>query len=83
MAFLIGAFLTPADPFSQIGLAVPLLLLYELSIFSVQFSARKNQAEDGGEEAEEGDQADVEGTDDSDDQLALTSDDEPDAPQST
>ena len=32
---IIAAFLTPPDPISQIGLAVPLLLLYELSVFAV------------------------------------------------
>lgn len=31
----LAAFLTPPDPISQIGLAIPLLLLYELSIFAV------------------------------------------------
>ncbi|HCD17536.1 MAG TPA: twin-arginine translocase subunit TatC, partial [Rhodobiaceae bacterium] len=29
------AILTPPDPVSQIGLGVPILILYELSIFSV------------------------------------------------
>ncbi len=33
--FAAAAFLTPPDPISQIGLALPTLLLYELSIFSV------------------------------------------------
>jgi sec-independent protein translocase protein TatC len=34
--------LTPPDPITQIGLAVPLLILYELSIFSVKFIERKD-----------------------------------------
>ncbi len=38
--FAAAAFLTPPDPFSQIGLAVPTLLLYELSIFAVKLVER-------------------------------------------
>ena len=30
------------DPITQIGLAIPLLILYELSIFSVKFIENKN-----------------------------------------
>ena len=33
MAFLAAAFLTPPDPFSQISLALPIILLYEISIY--------------------------------------------------
>ena len=39
--FAIAAILTPPDPITQIGLAIPLLILYELSIFSVKFIERK------------------------------------------
>jgi len=39
--FLAAAFLTPPDPLSQIGLAVPLLLLYEISIWLVAMNERK------------------------------------------
>ncbi len=34
MAFVIAAVLTPPDPLSQVGLAVPLVLLYEISIWA-------------------------------------------------
>ena len=37
-----AALLTPPDPITQIGLAIPLLILYELSIFSVKFIENKN-----------------------------------------
>ena len=40
--FAAAAFLTPPDPITQIGLAVPLLILYELSIFAVKFIENKN-----------------------------------------
>ena len=40
--FAAAALLTPPDPITQIGLAVPLLILYELSIFSVKFIEKKN-----------------------------------------
>ncbi len=39
--FATAAILTPPDPITQIGLAVPLLILYELSIFSVKFIENK------------------------------------------
>tara|TARA_Y100000591_G_C21822761_1_gene694662 strand:- start:1142 stop:1906 length:765 start_codon:yes stop_codon:yes gene_type:complete len=41
--FAIAAILTPPDPITQIGLAIPLLLLYELSIFTVKFTERKKE----------------------------------------
>ena len=40
--FSIAAILTPPDPITQIGLAIPLLLLYELSIVTVKFTEKKN-----------------------------------------
>lgn len=45
----VGAFLTPPDIFSQLMMAVPLLILYELSIWLVKWTERKR---DRGEEAE-------------------------------
>ena len=43
-AFVIGAVLTPPDVLSQCALAVPLLALYELSIFAVRMVEKKAQA---------------------------------------
>ena len=40
--FAIAAILTPPDPITQIGLAIPLLILYELSIFSVNYIEKKH-----------------------------------------
>ena len=40
--FAAAAILTPPDPITQIGLAIPLLLLYELSILSVNIIETKN-----------------------------------------
>ena len=39
--FTAAALLTPPDPVTQIGLAIPLLILYELSIFSVNIIEKK------------------------------------------
>ena len=39
--FAAAAVLTPPDPITQIGLAIPLLLLYELSIISVKIIEKK------------------------------------------
>jgi len=41
--FAAAAVLTPPDPITQIGLAIPLLILYELSILSVKFIEKKNK----------------------------------------
>jgi len=38
---VVAAFLTPPDPISQIGLALPMLLLYEMSILSVRLVERR------------------------------------------
>tara|TARA_Y100000590_G_scaffold259227_1_gene290904 strand:- start:3633 stop:4397 length:765 start_codon:yes stop_codon:yes gene_type:complete len=39
--FAIAALLTPPDPITQIGLGIPLLILYELSILSVRIIEKK------------------------------------------
>ena len=39
--FAAAAILTPPDPITQIGLALPLLLLYEISIITVKFIEKK------------------------------------------
>tara|TARA_Y100000590_G_scaffold312854_1_gene353607 strand:- start:778 stop:1545 length:768 start_codon:yes stop_codon:yes gene_type:complete len=41
--FAAAAILTPPDPVTQIGLAIPLLILYELSIFSVKIIEKKSK----------------------------------------
>ena len=41
LIFTAAAILTPPDPITQIGLALPLLLLYEISIFTVKTVQRK------------------------------------------
>ncbi len=41
--FSVAAILTPPDPITQIGLAIPLLILYELSIFSVKLIEKKSK----------------------------------------
>jgi sec-independent protein translocase protein TatC len=42
--FVAAAVLTPPDPVSQIALAVPTLLLYEISIFCVRMVEKKRTA---------------------------------------
>jgi len=46
-SFVAAAVLTPPDVISQIGLAVPTLLLYEVSILSVAMIERKRKEADG------------------------------------
>jgi len=43
--FTLAAILTPPDPITQVGLAIPLLLLYELSIITVRFTEKKDKSE--------------------------------------
>lgn len=45
IAFIVAAVLTPPDPVSQIGLAIPTILLYEVSIWSARMVERKQEAE--------------------------------------
>ena len=42
--FAVAAILTPPDPITQIGLGIPLLILYELSILSVKLIEKKKNA---------------------------------------
>ena len=41
--FAVAAILTPPDPITQIGLGIPLLILYELSILSVKIIEKKKK----------------------------------------
>jgi len=63
-AFVAAAILTPPDVISQIGLAVPTILLYELSIVAVRMVERRRAAA----EAESGIDDDVEDEVDDDDE---------------
>lgn len=58
-AFIAAAILTPPDVISQIGLAVPTILLYEISIITVRMVEKKRAAAAAAaEEAGEGDDDD-------------------------
>ena len=41
--FIVAAILTPPDPITQIGLGIPLLILFELSILSVKIIEKKKK----------------------------------------
>ena len=41
LAFIVAAVLTPPDPMSQIGLAIPTILLYEISIHAARLVERQ------------------------------------------
>ncbi len=41
--FIFAAILTPPDPVTQIGLGIPLLILYELSIFVVKLVEKRKK----------------------------------------
>jgi sec-independent protein translocase protein TatC len=50
--FVIAAVLTPPDIFSMMSLALPLVLLYEISIFSCRMVEKRRAAEEAAAEAE-------------------------------
>lgn len=45
LAFVVAAVLTPPDPISQISLALPTILLYEISIWAARMIERKREEE--------------------------------------
>lgn len=54
IVFIVAAILTPPDIISQVGLAIPILILYELSIFAVRGveKARRQREEEEDDELE-------------------------------
>src|SRR6185437_13362973 len=55
IVFIAAAVLTPPDIFSQVSLAVPLLVLFEISIISCRMVEKKRAAREAAEAAESGD----------------------------
>ncbi len=53
VALILGAVLTPPDGFTQIALAIPLVILYEVSIYLVKMVQKKKKEKEDTEEAEE------------------------------
>jgi sec-independent protein translocase protein TatC len=53
IAFVVAAILTPPDPVSQIGLALPTILLYEVSIWTARMVEKKRAEERLAAEKEE------------------------------
>ena len=50
LAFIFAAIITPPDPFSQISLALPVIILYEVSILISRFLAKKDKKKDKSED---------------------------------
>ena len=50
LAFIIAAVVTPPDVVSQLALAVPMCLLYELGIWAAQIFIRHTKAPEAAEE---------------------------------
>jgi len=49
--FIVAAIFTPPDPISQLSLAIPIVLLYEVSIYMAKIVEKKREEES--DEAEE------------------------------
>jgi sec-independent protein translocase protein TatC len=43
LAFVFAAIITPPDPFSQISLALPVIILYEVSILISKFLSKRKK----------------------------------------
>lgn len=54
IAFVVAAVLTPPDPMSQIGLAIPTILLYEVSIWSARLIERSKERDRVAREKQDG-----------------------------
>jgi sec-independent protein translocase protein TatC len=52
IAFVVAAVLTPPDPVSQIGLALPAILLYEISIYTARLIERQRASASNAQDAE-------------------------------
>ena len=52
LTFVAAAVLTPPDPVSQIGLAVPTLLLYEISIYMARMVEKQREAAEAASDAD-------------------------------
>ncbi|MBX2830778.1 MAG: twin-arginine translocase subunit TatC [Rhodospirillales bacterium] len=63
IAFVFAAVLTPPDLISQVGLGIPIIILYEISIIMARFSERKRAKrkaeEDDDEDEDESDDAET------------------------
>ena len=66
LVFIAAAILTPPDVISQIGLAIPILLLYEISILLVRMVEKKRAAADSGDDGDDGEAAPAPEDDDDD-----------------
>ena len=82
LTFVAAAILTPPDVISQIGLALPTMLLYEISIYSVMLIERKRgdldeDDDDDDDDDEDEDEKDGEEVDGDEEKSTSTEDDTP------
>ena len=59
IAFIVAAILTPPDPISQISLALPTILLYEISIVAVRYVEKARRAAEAAREGADAPAADA------------------------
>ncbi len=52
VVFVVAAIITPPDPFSMMSLAVPIVVLYEISIWSAKMVEKKKAERDAALDAE-------------------------------
>jgi len=88
LAFVAAAILTPPDPLSQIGLALPIIFLYEISIISARMVEKQRIASGAIDDPDEWDDdddkdvddKDMDGSDADDDEVSLTDESDEDKP---
>jgi sec-independent protein translocase protein TatC len=76
LAFVAAAILTPPDPLSQIGLALPIIFLYEVSIISARMVEKKRIESGAIDDPDEWDDDDDDGDSDSSDSNDEDTDDD-------
>ncbi len=52
IAFIVAAVLTPPDPMSQLGLAIPTIILYEVAIYAARLIEKSRRLRIADESAE-------------------------------
>jgi sec-independent protein translocase protein TatC len=70
LAFVAAAILTPPDPISQIGLALPIIFLYEVSIISVRMIEKKRGEREDEDDDDDDDEEDEDNNNDNDGESA-------------
>jgi sec-independent protein translocase protein TatC len=54
--FIVAAIFTPPDPLSQLSLAIPIIILYEISILMAKLVEKKRAEKEGEDDPDDGEE---------------------------